>query len=180
MALCARKGRSPGGCSDAGRCGAHASQLRSMRLTATEHPSALLSSCLTLRVAPQEAAAKKEAEKKEEAPKEEVKAEAKPAVAISAAVVKQLREKSGAGMMDCKKALAECNGDVEAASEVGGDARVACAAAAVLTASGRPSRLPGLADGLVWRMRTAARRQLGPCGQGLCILCAARVQAESC
>ena len=66
----------------------------------------------------QEAAAKKEAEKKEEAPKEEAKAEAKPAVAISAAVVKQLREKSGAGMMDCKKALAECNGDVEAASEV--------------------------------------------------------------
>ncbi|EFN57590.1 hypothetical protein CHLNCDRAFT_34804 [Chlorella variabilis] len=48
---------------------------------------------------------------------EEAKAEAKPAVAISPALVKQLRDKSGAGMMDCKKALAECGGDVEAASE---------------------------------------------------------------
>jgi elongation factor Ts len=38
-------------------------------------------------------------------------------VAVSAAVVKELREKSGAGMMDCKKALQECGGDMEAASE---------------------------------------------------------------
>ena len=34
---------------------------------------------------------------------------------ITAAMVKDLREKSGAGMMDCKKALAETNGDIEAA-----------------------------------------------------------------
>lgn len=34
---------------------------------------------------------------------------------ISAALVKELREKSGAGMMDCKKALAETAGDLEAA-----------------------------------------------------------------
>lgn len=34
---------------------------------------------------------------------------------ITAAAVKELREKSGAGMMDCKKALAENNGDMEAA-----------------------------------------------------------------
>ncbi|MCD8492274.1 MAG: translation elongation factor Ts [Geovibrio sp.] len=34
---------------------------------------------------------------------------------ISAALVKELREKTGAGMMDCKKALAETNGDMEAA-----------------------------------------------------------------
>jgi len=34
---------------------------------------------------------------------------------ITAALVKELREKSGAGMMDCKKALAENNGDIEAA-----------------------------------------------------------------
>lgn len=33
---------------------------------------------------------------------------------ITAAMVKELRERSGAGMMDCKKALAENNGDVEA------------------------------------------------------------------
>jgi elongation factor Ts len=34
---------------------------------------------------------------------------------ITAAAVKELRERSGAGMMDCKKALAENNGDMEAA-----------------------------------------------------------------
>jgi elongation factor Ts len=36
-------------------------------------------------------------------------------MSISAAMVKELREKSGAGMMDCKKALEETNGDMEAA-----------------------------------------------------------------
>ena len=34
---------------------------------------------------------------------------------VTAATVKDLRERTGAGMMDCKKALAETNGDVEAA-----------------------------------------------------------------
>jgi elongation factor Ts len=34
---------------------------------------------------------------------------------ITAAAVKDLREKSGAGMMDCKKALSETSGDIEAA-----------------------------------------------------------------
>ena len=34
---------------------------------------------------------------------------------ITAALVKELREKSGAGMMDCKKALSETDGDLEAA-----------------------------------------------------------------
>lgn len=34
---------------------------------------------------------------------------------ISAAMVKDLREKTGAGMMDCKAALTENGGDVEAA-----------------------------------------------------------------
>ena len=34
---------------------------------------------------------------------------------ITAAAVKTLRERSGAGMMDCKKALSEANGDMEAA-----------------------------------------------------------------
>lgn len=34
---------------------------------------------------------------------------------ITAALVKDLREKTGAGMMDCKKALAETSGDIEAA-----------------------------------------------------------------
>ena len=34
---------------------------------------------------------------------------------ITAAMVKELREKSGAGMMDCKSALSECDGDLEKA-----------------------------------------------------------------
>ena len=34
---------------------------------------------------------------------------------ITATMVKDLRDKTGAGMMDCKKALAEANGDMEAA-----------------------------------------------------------------
>ena len=34
---------------------------------------------------------------------------------ISASMVKDLREKTGAGMMDCKKALVESNGDMDAA-----------------------------------------------------------------
>ncbi|MDP4158709.1 MAG: translation elongation factor Ts [Bacillota bacterium] len=37
--------------------------------------------------------------------------------AISAALVKELRERTGAGMMDCKKALTECDGDMEKASD---------------------------------------------------------------
>ncbi|MGO4830749.1 translation elongation factor Ts, partial [Rhizobiaceae sp. 2RAB30] len=36
-------------------------------------------------------------------------------MSISAAQVKQLRDMTGAGMMDCKAALAETNGDMEAA-----------------------------------------------------------------
>ena len=34
---------------------------------------------------------------------------------ITAAMVKELREKSGAGIMDCKAALGECDGDLEKA-----------------------------------------------------------------
>lgn len=38
-------------------------------------------------------------------------------MAITAALVKELREKSGAGMMDAKKALTETDGDMEAAQD---------------------------------------------------------------
>ena len=38
-------------------------------------------------------------------------------MAITAGMVKELREATGAGMMDCKKALTETNGDMEAAVE---------------------------------------------------------------
>lgn len=37
--------------------------------------------------------------------------------AISAAMVKELRERSGAGIMDCKEALKECDADMEKASD---------------------------------------------------------------
>ncbi|MFB4204611.1 Elongation factor Ts [wastewater metagenome] len=39
-------------------------------------------------------------------------------MAISAQLVKDLRERTGAGMMECKKALVEAEGDIEAAVEV--------------------------------------------------------------
>jgi elongation factor Ts len=38
-------------------------------------------------------------------------------MAISASLVKELRERTGAGMMECKKALVETGGDIEAAIE---------------------------------------------------------------
>ena len=38
-------------------------------------------------------------------------------MAITASLVKELRERTGAGMMDCKKALVETDGDMEAAIE---------------------------------------------------------------
>ena len=38
-------------------------------------------------------------------------------MAITAGMVKELREMTGAGMMDCKKALSETNGDMDAAVE---------------------------------------------------------------
>jgi elongation factor Ts len=65
------------------------------------------------------APAPKEEPKKEEPKKEAPKADAAPAAAaggaVSAAAVKDLRQISGAGMMDCKKALIETNGDLDAA-----------------------------------------------------------------
>ncbi|EGL14657.1 MULTISPECIES: translation elongation factor Ts [Paenibacillus] len=39
-------------------------------------------------------------------------------MAVTAAMVKELREKTGAGMLDCKKALDEANGDLTKASEI--------------------------------------------------------------
>ena len=40
-------------------------------------------------------------------------------MAITASMVKDLRTKTGAGMMDCKKALVEAEGDMEKAVEIG-------------------------------------------------------------
>ena len=39
-------------------------------------------------------------------------------MAITASQVKELRDKTGAGMMDCKKALVESDGDTEKAIEI--------------------------------------------------------------
>ena len=36
---------------------------------------------------------------------------------ITTELIKNLRERTGAGMMDCKKALVECNGDIDAATD---------------------------------------------------------------
>ena len=38
-------------------------------------------------------------------------------MAITAALVKELRDKTGAGMMDAKKALTETDGDMDAATD---------------------------------------------------------------
>ncbi|KMT03134.1 hypothetical protein BVRB_8g196900 isoform B [Beta vulgaris subsp. vulgaris] len=70
-------------------------------------------------VAAQTAAKSAPPSEKEEPAAAEVEkpAEKVPTVAVSAALVKQLREETGAGMMDCKKALAETGGDLEKAQE---------------------------------------------------------------
>ncbi|ESQ54335.1 hypothetical protein EUTSA_v10024316mg [Eutrema salsugineum] len=70
-------------------------------------------------VAAQTAAKPKTEQEKEQPKAEEPKeAVASPATAVvSAGLVKQLREETGAGMMDCKKALAETGGDLEKAQE---------------------------------------------------------------
>ena len=39
-------------------------------------------------------------------------------MAVTAQMVKELREKTGAGMMDCKKALVESDGDMEKAIDI--------------------------------------------------------------
>lgn len=64
-------------------------------------------------------AAKAEAAPKSE-PKPAAKAEAAPAAAgsVSAADVKALRDKTAAGMMECKKALAQANGDMALAERL--------------------------------------------------------------
>ncbi|MEM8547950.1 MAG: translation elongation factor Ts, partial [Pseudomonadota bacterium] len=39
-------------------------------------------------------------------------------MAITASMVKELRERTGVGMMECKKALTEANGDMDAAAKL--------------------------------------------------------------
>lgn len=49
-------------------------------------------------------------------------------MAVTMEMVKELRERTGAGVMDCKKALAETNGDVEKAAEYLREKGIAAAA----------------------------------------------------
>ncbi|DBA78976.1 hypothetical protein WJX77_000488 [Trebouxia sp. C0004] len=67
----------------------------------------------------QQALQAKAAQKKEAAPEAaaEPQQSQQPAVKVDAKLVKQLRESSGAGMMDCKKALANNDNNLEKATE---------------------------------------------------------------
>ena len=56
--------------------------------------------------------------------------------AITAALIKQVREETGAGMMDVKKALTEAEGDVARAKEI-------IRAKGIQAAGKREGRLPG-------------------------------------
>ncbi len=70
-------------------------------------------------------------------------------MAISAVMVKMLRDKTGAGMLDCKSALEETNGNAEEAEKILRKKGLAAAA----KKAGRVA-----ADGLVgYRCRTAWR-----------------------
>ena len=62
---------------------------------------------------------------------------------ITAALVKELRDQTGAGMMDCKAALQESAGDLEAAIDVLRTRGVAKAA----KKAGKPGRKPGKKGG---------------------------------
>ena len=79
---------------------------------------------------------------------------------ITASLVKELRERTGAGMMECKKALTENNGDIDAAAEALRNTRAVCRASYV-----HPDVLAAHATGEladVWRTaRTAGRLRRG-------------------
>ena len=62
---------------------------------------------------------------------------------ISAALVKELRDMTGAGMMDCKRALQETNGDMEAAVVLLREKGMAGAAKRAGRRSSDPAPWPG-------------------------------------
>ena len=66
-------------------------------------------------------------------------------MAITAAMVKELREMTGAGMMDCKKALNETNGNMDEAVKV--KPRKRCVLFWALSACG----------GIAWRGNSSKR-----------------------
>ena len=70
---------------------------------------------------------------------------------ISATMVKELREKSGAGIMDCKEALTSCDGDMEKAVDF---LRKKGLATAAKGPEGPPAK--GLSNPIsIWAVRSA-------------------------
>ena len=89
---------------------------------------------------------------------------------ITASLVKDLREKTGAGMMDCKKALSETDGDIEAAVDwlrksglaaaAKKASRVAAEGLVAVSASGSLVRLSKLTPRLILFLETQSFRRL--------------------
>ncbi len=75
---------------------------------------------------------------------------------ISAGAVKELRERTGAGMMECKKALTEANGDAEKAMTLLRERGLAKAA----KREGRTSNEGTIAMALAGETRRARRDRL--------------------
>ena len=88
---------------------------------------------------------------------------------ISASLVKQLRDKTGAGMMDCKQALTECAGDMEKATDFLRKKGLATAqkrAGRAMTADLRSTSCSAWRSTLSSYSSPAARRGSDPLGPG--------------
>jgi hypothetical protein len=85
-------------------------------------------------------------------------------MAISASLVKELRERTGAGMMECKRALQDVDGDIEAAIEAmrkSGQAKAAKKAGRIAADGVVCSASPMTAPAASW-WRSTARRTSSP------------------
>ena len=69
---------------------------------------------------------------------------------ITAALVKELRERTGAGMMDCKKALVECEGDMEKAIAALNEVKEAIVNAYAAKSGQRRSKIADLMSEETW------------------------------
>lgn len=77
--------------------------------------------------------------------------------AISASQVKELRERTGLGMMECKKALTEADGDIEVAIE---NLRKSSGLKAAKSGSYRCRRCGCYSCSRRWQLRRNGRNQL--------------------
>ena len=85
---------------------------------------------------------------------------------ITASLVKELRDKTGAGMMDCKKALKETNGDIAAASDW-------LRKTGLLKAANKASRVAAAATGSdAWRLVPTNRIRPPPAATSRSVLSA--------